>query len=183
MTARPKYITEGRARKLDLLVSHERLTALLQYDRHSGRFFWLQKPAKNIVVGTEAGHVYSTGYCLISIAGVLYYRHRLAWFYETGEWPPDEIDHRQGVEASDKIANLRPATKQQNSWNSRVHKRNKLGIKGVRLHDGAYEARISVKGKNISLGRFPCAQEAAAAYRKATRKYFGEFASSRGAKK
>jgi hypothetical protein len=62
--------------------------------------------------------------------------------------------------------------------NTRPHKDNESGLKGVKWHRGAkkWQSRIFFQGKEIYLGLFKTPQEAHAAYCKAAKELFGEFA-------
>ena len=52
-----------------------------------------------------------------------------------------------------------------------------LGVKGVRQRkNGKYSTSITISGNRIYLGRFDNIEKAALAYKKAAKKYFGEFA-------
>lgn len=72
---------------------------------------------------------------------------------------------------------MRACTPQQSVFNRKAHKTNSTGYKGVSLtKSGKFSATIGIDYKNISLGVFDCAKDAAKAYNIAALKYFGEFA-------
>lgn len=90
-------------------------------------------------------------------------------------------DHRNGNGLDNQRLNIRICTAQQNAQNRRVT--GKDGLKGVRLRTDRnvrplkpWVARISVDRRNISLGCFATAGEAALAYDSKARELFGEFA-------
>ena len=94
----------------------------------------------------------------------------------TGEWPSTKIDHRDGDPLNNRWANLRCATDAENSQNRKVMRDNALGIKGVRRHRyGRFAAQITVGKKQLYLGLFDTAEEAHAAYCKASAEFHGEF--------
>ena len=99
--------------------------------------------------------------------GVSQYAHRLAWLYVHGVWPPHEVDHINGDRSDNRIANLRLATRQQNSENRHGAQSNsKTGLVGVSWHKraGKWQAHIRVKGRTRYLGLFESTQDACMAY-------------------
>lgn len=112
-------------------LTQEELRRVLHYAPETGIFTWLVRLSIRIVVGKEAGARHGAGYITIGIYGNGYLAHRLAWFYMTGEWPSDDVDHRNGLRNDNRWCNLRPATRQQNMQNKRKLDANTSGIKGV----------------------------------------------------
>lgn len=165
----------------------ERLRELLDYDRETGVFRWRVKRKGTAGVGAIAGcaegHQHPSGfmYWKIHIDYRYYKRCRLAWLFVHGEWPTGEIDHRDGNESNDAIGNLRDSTRLQNSQNTRLRKHNQSGLKGVRRMKKeklrkVWNARITVSGREVCLGYFYTAGEAARAYDAAAIEYHGQYA-------
>lgn len=102
---------------------------------------------------------------------------RLAFFYMTGNWPANQIDHIDKNPQNDSWQNLREATNQQNNANTGRQKNNTTGYKGVTWdkRNKKWRAQIMVNGRGIALGRFMCPAAAHMAYQIAANKYFGEF--------
>lgn len=71
------------------------LKSQLKYDPLSGSFIRKVRSSKSVKIGDKAGYVDGYGYITLSLNGIKYQSHRLAWFYMTGNWPEriDHIDH------------------------------------------------------------------------------------------
>ncbi len=87
------------------------------------------------------------------------------------------VDHKNRNGLDNRKANLRVATRMQNTWNSiNGINRGFSKYKGVRKHHNKWRAVIEYSGKKVHLGCFAGEIEAAGAYDAAARKYHGEFA-------
>jgi hypothetical protein len=87
----------------------------------------------------------------------------------------EEIDHINGDGLDNRKCNLRVCTKSQNQMNKGIIL-NHTGYKGVHSRkSGLFYAQIWV-GKNIHLGSFKTAKEAADAYDEAALQVYGSFA-------
>ena len=162
-----------------MTLSQERLKELLDYDPETGVFRWRVRTNGRICVGDIAGSVHIKGHRYIGVDRGLYFAHRLAWLYMTGQWPLDQIDHKNTLPDDNRWENLRLATRSQNIANARKLKRGGTSrFKGVYWikADRKWSAQIRVRGKLIILGRFNDEQAAHEAYMKAATKYFGDFA-------
>lgn len=111
--------------------------------------------------------------------GVTYYLHRLIWLYHKGVMP-FMIDHRKTeLPLNNRIGNLRECTNAQNQYNGPRRSHNKSGFKGVVYREGyrrPWQARITVGGKPLLIGRYNTPEEAAKAYTRAAKKHAGQFA-------
>jgi hypothetical protein len=148
------------------------LRAALDYDPLSGIFRWKADPSCHIKQGMIAGCLHHRGYWQIRFLRQSLLAHRLAWLHFYGEHPSKQIDHINGCKSDNRIANLRDVSPSVNLQNYRgATSRNKsTGLLGVYFEEGRFRARIAIDGKNVSLGRFPTAELAYAAYVQAKRK-------------
>lgn len=159
--------------------SHSRLLELLSYDASTGVFTWRRRTSNRIKIGDIAGavaHGPRGMYRVIGIDGVNYRASALAVLYVTGIWPGELVDHKNHDTLDDSFENVRPATYQENAFNTNAHSDNATGLKGVHRHsDGRYRAQISVSRKRIHLGLFTTAAQAHQAYLAAAREMHGAF--------
>lgn len=160
-----------------MTLTAERLREVLHYDAATGRFTWLKSHQK-VSAGDAAGCLDDKGYVRIRIDGKRYRAHRLAWLYVTGDWPEDQIDHRDLDKANNAFLNLRQANNTQNNGNRKRQPNNTSGHRGVSWHSPRrrWRAIIYVGKKQVYLGTFNNKETAAEAYRLAAQSKFGEFA-------
>ena len=158
------------------LLTAERLRRLLSYDPETGVFTWLGSGT-----GRRASDIAGTivnGYFHIWIGDRSYKAHRLAWLYQTGEWPEGYLDHANMDKADNRWCNLRLATDSKNQANT--HTRFTGRFKGVDWNKKMkrYRALITVNGKQHFLGYFDADKPhlAYAAYCIAARKAWGDYA-------
>lgn len=159
--------------KAELARFHE----FLSYDPETGIFLWKKKSNRNIVVGTEAGVIYPSGYKGINLNKKQYPAHRVAWAMMTGEWP-GILDHVNRIKGDNRWANLREADFSTNGANAGLKKANVSGFKGVSWHKRmrGFRAQVRKDYKPITIGFFKTAREAAMAYDRTAISVFGEFA-------
>lgn len=166
------------------MLTHSHLLECIFYDLRTGNFTLLRDTARRkagSIINNNSMTPQRSGrpvrYATVSFEGRSYPAGHLAWFYVTGEWPPDEIDHRDTDGWNQRWVNLRPATRSQNQANTGCYASNKYGRKGVYLRDGgAYRAMIQKDGRRISLGSFDTESAAHAAYAAAATQLHGEYA-------
>lgn len=86
------------------------------------------------------------------------------------------IDHINRDKLDNRRNNLRKASHQQNSSNSKMYSHNTSGYRGVYKWKNYWRAAITYEGKQISCGYYRSKEEAAQAYNEKARELFGEFA-------
>ncbi len=89
-----------------------------------------------------------------------------------------EIDHIHHVNWDNRKSQLRIVTRRQNTQNRRGNAVKACRFKGITWDNPhqKFRAQINVNKRVINLGRFVSDEDAARAYDKAARHYFGEFA-------
>lgn len=111
------------------------------------------------------------------------YMHRLILGVE--HQPSIQVDHKDGNSLNNQRSNLRLATQSQNQQNRGLSANNTSGFKGVqrrvhRYNDGRelerWHAHFKHNNKQIWVGTFNNAIDAAKAYDQRAREVFGEFA-------
>jgi hypothetical protein len=161
------------------MLTAERARELLHYDAETGVFTW-RKSRRGVRPG-KCGRVSPVhGYLDIRVDGVYCRAHRLAFLYMTGAFPPGDVDHINGNPSDNRWANLRPATRTQNSINCRVRKNNTSGAHNV-VWDAPrqkWRAQIRIDGRRVNLGRFSEKEDAIRAYAAAAAKHHGAFVPS-----
>lgn len=146
----------------------ERLRDVLEYNQETGEFI-RRHSFGSCKAGETTGTCNGKGYINISVDGVPYRAHRLAWLYVTGEWPIAEIDHINGIREDNRFCNLRQATSAENAQNRKAHRNSKTKALGVSLHKstGTWRMSLSAKGLGRLVGYFKTQEEAIEAYKKA----------------
>jgi len=136
-------------------ITAHRVRQVLDYNPETGIFKWTCCPSSRRLNGEVAGAVDALGYVVISIDGVRYHGHRVAWLYVHGEWPKFVIDHINGNPGDNRIANLRDVSRRVNQQNMRrAMKNNTSGALGVSRakKEQKWKAQIGVNGTNLHLG-------------------------------
>lgn len=157
-----------------MMITQDILKEQLLYDPLTGLFTFRNKKG-GMPAGSVAGYVQKDGYIAISVNGVQYKAHRLAWLYSYGRFPEYYLDHINMRKDDNRIDNLRIATRSQNHMNRKAYVNNKLGTKGVHLCGKKFRSLIKKDGKQICLGIYETIDEAKDAYRNASELMHGEF--------
>lgn len=150
-------------KKMGNKLTQERLKELLEYRPETGEFTW-RVPKARRSPGDPAGTPHNAGYVILKLDGIKYLRHRCAWLYIHGEWPPEQLDHVNGVRDDDRISNLRACTAGENQQNKRPSGRSGLlGVCWCRK-SSRWKAQIKKAGVHRNLGFHDTKEQAYQAY-------------------
>lgn len=165
------HLTPSERRGYNNIISHGELLKILSYEPETGIFTWLTCVSRPDRVGRQAGYVRPKDGIVIRINGVRYRAARLAWYYMTGSWPYEFIDHVDGNPLNNRWSNLRSVDASINAQNRREALRRKIASAplGVYMHkSGRYQASMTVtilgKKRSIYLGLYGTEQEAQDVY-------------------
>ena len=163
-----------------ITLTHDRLLSIIKYLPETGEMVNIVPRKNSKCVGEKLGARSGNGQIMLSVDGRAYQMHRLAWFWMTGEWPKNLIDHKDRDPTNNKWSNLRESDRAQNGHNANKKRNNTTGITGIWYckKRKKYIAEIFVRGVKISLGASEDKQVAAELRAEAEKKYFGKYAAN-----
>lgn len=103
-------------------MNFEIASTLWRYERDTGILYWLVDNNPRRPVGKPVSLRTDGAYVQVMHDGAGYKVHRIAWLLETGAWPKDEIDHRDGNRANNRWDNLRDVPHCINQLNQKHHR-------------------------------------------------------------
>lgn len=149
----------------------------LKYNPISGEFSW-SKRMRGVNYNSKPGYISDKGnnkrYLVITINGVGYYAHRLAFVIMNGVSPQGVIDHIDGHTLNNSWDNLRCGSQSDNLRNLHsIHSDNTSGVTGISWNNtrNKWKVYIGVNGKRKHLGTFACLLDAVACRMNANIKY------------
>lgn len=170
------------------MTDKDKFAALLSFDAEAGKLWWkprvpgAQSPKgrlysaahikwwNKMFAGKEALAVLNgRGYYQGAIDKKPYYAHRVLWLLHTGAWPPDQLDHINGIPTDNRLSNLRPVSLVENCQNNKRVRTVRGSVVGVGWHEWnkKWRAHICINYKRLWLGNFDSFDEAVAARRQA----------------
>ena len=146
------------------------------FEYRDGHLWWIKKSARCIKIGQQFGSYHDKGYRQGWFKGKMYKEHRLIWFYHKGEWPNDQLDHKNTDREGNEIDNLRECNNSQNQRNRKITVASSK-YKGVSFNKQLqkYVAYASLNKKRYHLGTFECEIAAAKAYDEFANRNFGNY--------
>lgn len=150
-----------------------------KYDPETGSLIWIKRPYRShVVVGSIAGTKRNDVQLVVSVQHAQLLVHRVAWWFATGEWPKEEIDHINCDSLDNRLCNLREADRAENCFNKRPYSRGGKGLKGAFYHkrDKCWFGQIRHNNQQFHLGNFKTEIDAHLAYCEAAKKLHSEFA-------
>ena len=148
----------------------EQITALFAYDPGLGRILWRVSRSPRIKVGQEAGSVTKNGHKIVWLNGRHYQVAHIVWVLLTGQWPVNEIYHRNGDPSDNRFEHLEDITRKElcrRAASSREMKPGRSGVPLVTALGKRWTARARIGAKNIYLGVFETVPDAVAAQHRA----------------
>lgn len=127
------------------MISQELLKLTLSYNSETGLLTRISKTCGRGTIGKPVGSLNSGGYLTFKLLGKSYQVHRLIFLYLYG-YIPSEIDHINGIKTDNRLANLRPCTREENRQNIGLYSNNKTGIKGVFWTKEGCKGQLKVDG-------------------------------------
>jgi hypothetical protein len=166
-------------------------------DAESGALTWKERPVWHFAndmrwsaqeaqarwntryAGTAAFTTLSkAGYLTGVVDGERLFAHRVIMAMRLGSWPPETVDHINGVRNDNRLSNLRLASRSEQSRNTSSANGSTSQYLGVsyRKDRDVWRAVIFIDGRQKYLGSFTSEIDAAKAYDVAAREHFKEFA-------
>jgi hypothetical protein len=132
-------------RAAEQMVSHEEVTHLLAYNKHTGELTWRYDRSRTAKAGDEAGTLAYDGTIVVGLKGSIYPASRLIWFYVHGEWPPGRLFFRDGDKANLRFRNIGERRQNLSLKHTAIYQRQRRKIMRrarIRIANDAYLKQI-----------------------------------------
>lgn len=80
--------------------------SMLDYDAEAGVLRWKRSKDRKVFGGRMAGSMQEDGAIRVKIHGHTHQAHRLVWLVHYGEFPKENIVHKNGDKSDNRIENL-----------------------------------------------------------------------------
>lgn len=147
-------------------LSLKRARELIDYNHRSGVMRWKQRGVGRRL-DKPIGSVGPNDSRTVNIDGQRYYLHHIAWLTYHGKWPKHGLEHRNGINHDNRIANLREIHLASTPKHKAARKKQVLVGASLCSRTGKWRSQIFDHGKNVYLGMFDTQREAHEAYTKA----------------
>jgi hypothetical protein len=159
-------------------INHKELLEELYYEPDTGEFYWLVG-GHGRRLGKPIGYLSTIPYQTVTYKTIVLRMNRLAWFYMTEEWPPEDmmVDHEDGNTKNNRWKNLRLATDIENAANRRRRQQTLSGAKGVHLDPVSqlWNVQIIYDGVKHMFGPFETVTQAHQVHEKESQRIREEF--------
>lgn len=162
-----------RTYKHDTEIDHAELIKRVDYNKETGVFTRLVAISNRSKVGDILSGKHVAGYTVVNVFSEKFLAHRLAWFYEYGEWPDGEVDHINHIRSDNRLCNLRVVAHKDNGRNQTLRSTNCSGTMGVHFipTTGRWHARITTDSGIVNLGYFKDKESAVKARKEGEKLY------------
>ena len=135
----------------------------ITYNKETGQLFW-NKTGSGRKLNRPIRTITKQGYLQTTIGGKQLKVHHVIWFIETGEWPKEQIDHRDKIKNNNRFVNLREGTSV--NQHNRTIKVGQSGLSGAHWSSkkSRWYSSIRVGGVTKFLGYFDSKEAANIAY-------------------
>jgi hypothetical protein len=156
------------------VIDQETVRKLFHYDAESGILLWRYGNGKNVKPWQQAKSLNGQGYCTVKVNGTNYRVHRLIWLYVYGDFPKEDIDHKNRIRNDNRLCNLRAVSRTDNCQNISLPNHNKSGHIGVSWFDlrKTWTVYVKVNKKNKWLGYYKNLDDAIAARKAGEKQYY-----------
>jgi hypothetical protein len=164
--AGPHTGVHGHSHKVKKMITQKEIKDKYHYDGNTGIFTLRNDIIAGVAIRYKKGKVVGSklknGYIYIYVDGKPTLAHRMAWLYEYGYLPENNIDHINRIRNDNRIANLREVSTSCNARNCKQRDNYTSGVKGVHFFSQTkrWHAYVSVNRRRIHIGYFSTVEEA-----------------------
>jgi hypothetical protein len=156
------------------MIDQELVKKLFYYDAASGMLIWRNGNGRNVKPWQQAKALNGNGYFTVKIQNKSYPVHRIIWLYVNGNFPSQEIDHKNRIRNDNRLCNLRAVSRTDNCQNISLPRHNKSGHIGVSWFkkEKSWTVYVKVNKKNKWLGCYKNLDDAVVARKAGEAQYY-----------